>query len=209
MITYPLPSPTQFGISSVTWAGSTNTSRGRSMWTFQDITQVFAGQMWQGTVSITATTEAGGRALKAWLVSMLGSRGTFLLGEPQSELPLGSAKDTPGAPVVNGAAQTGNTLAVRGLPLSATGYLLAGDYIQLGTGATSILLMSLTNVDTDGAGKATIDIFPEIRTSPADADPLIVSSAEGVFTLSRAPTWSIRRPVIYHSVTLAVQEKVV
>jgi hypothetical protein len=39
-----------------------------------------------------------------------------------------------GTPVVNGASQSGSSLVVDGAATSQTGWLLAGDYIQLGTG---------------------------------------------------------------------------
>lgn len=119
----------------------------------------------------------------SFLVKLNGQYGTFLLGDPHAA-PRGSAASTPGTPVVNGASQVGSTLAVDGLPASATGYLKAGDYIQLGSGATARLHKVLNDVDTNGSGEATLDIWPDLRSSPDDDSAVVVSDAVGNFRLS-------------------------
>lgn len=95
-------------------------------------------------------------------------------------------------PFVNGAGQTGNTLVVDGCSPNETGFLLPGDYIQLGSGSSSQLYKILTQVDTDSSGNATLDIWPNIRTSPADNATITVASAKGRFRLKDNITqWSI------------------
>lgn len=208
-ITYPLPSPLQFGIASLEWAGPTATSVGRSPWSFAEVVQVFDGEMWRGRLEIASQDAAEGRRLAAWIAALRGRRGTFLCGLPDSPAPRGSAAQTPGAPVVDGAGQTGARLDVRGLPESAEGWLLAGDYFQLGGGAQARLFMALADVDADGDGEATIDVFPRVRAAPTDGAALILEAPEGVFrAASPATPWLIVPGPRYDGVMLDIEEVV-
>ena len=101
-------------------------------------------------------------------------------------------------PFVNGAGQTGNSLIIDGASPDETGYLLPGDYIQLGSGATATLHKVLTQVDTDSSGNATVDIWPSIRTAPADNAAVVVSNTVGLWRLSgNESSWSINEASIY------------
>ena len=134
----------------------------------------------------------------SFLLSLKGQRGTFLMGDPNCATPRGSASSTAGTPVVNGADQTGDSLAIDGLPVSENGYLLAGDYIQLGGGSSATLHKVLTNVDSNASGEATLDIWPSIRTAPADDSTVVVASAVGNFRLSTNQSdWSINNASFY------------
>lgn len=208
-IVFPLASPAQFGIAGVQWAPMNNTARAKAPFTLRDAVQVFDGAMWTGVLTIRPHVGATGRGLSAWLTSLQGRRGTFLLGDPAADVPLGSAATTPGTPVVDGAGQTGSAVDLRGLPVSATGYLLAGDYLQIGSAATARLHMALEDVDSDGGGLATATIWPSLRSSPADGAGVVVSGAEGVFALTTgAPGWSERPAPIHDGVSLPVEEVV-
>jgi hypothetical protein len=212
MPSFPLVSPETFGVASLEWRVVDTTSRARNPWTLNLITQVFDGRMWAGSLALRSRNEAEGRALAAWLAALRRpgtNAGTFLLGDPAAPLALGSARTTPGTPVVAGAGQTGEALNVSGLPLSASGYLLAGDYIQIGSGITSRLLMVLDNVNSDGAGLATINTWPGIRTAPSNGSALVVSSPKGLFISPQAVgSWQVNSPVIYDGVTIEVAEVV-
>jgi hypothetical protein len=101
-------------------------------------------------------------------------------------------------PFVNGADQTGDSLVIDGASPDETGYLLPGDYIQLGSGATATLHKVLTQVDTDSSGNATVDIWPSIRTAPADNATVVVSNTVGLWRLSgNESSWSINEASIY------------
>jgi hypothetical protein len=127
----------------------------------------------------------------AFLLSLKGQVGTFLLGDPNCFDAQGSARTTPGTPLVNGASQTGDTLIIDGLPTSVTGYLLPGDYIQLGSGSTAQLYKVLTQVDTSGGG-ATLDLWPNLRSSPGDNTAVVVANTKGRFRLKDNITqWNI------------------
>jgi hypothetical protein len=124
----------------------------------------------------------------SFLLKLNGQYGTFLLGDPNGATPRGSAASTPGTPVVNGSGQTGGELSIDGLPTSATGYLKAGDYIQLGSGTALQLYKVLNDVDSNASGQATLDIWPNLRNSPQDGSTVIVSNAKGAFRLSSNET---------------------
>lgn len=210
MPSFPLSSPESYGIAVVDWEAASNDSYAFNPWTFDLVKQIFDGRMWRGSLTVTAQNEANGRSLSAWLTALRrggANAGTFYLGDPAAAEPLGSAKDTPGSPVVSGASQTGEALNVSGLPLSATGYLLAGDYIQIGTGTSSRLKKVLDDVDSDGSGNATINCWPPIRTAPADTSAITVSSPQGLFIATGISAWNVVPPAVYRA-TIDVAEVV-
>jgi hypothetical protein len=134
----------------------------------------------------------------AFLLSLGGSYGTFLLGDPIGGTARGSASTTPGTPVVSGDNQTGDILVIDGLPVSVTGYLKAGDYIQLGSGLTSRLHKVLESVDTNSSGEASVTIWPSLRESPADGATVTVSDCKGLFRLNTSETmWDINTASVY------------
>ena len=81
---------------------------------------------------------------------------------------------------------------------STTGYLKAGDYIQLGSAATAQFYKVLTDADSNSSGEATLQIWPNLRSSPSDGATVVVSNAKGVFRLSSNETsWNINRLSLY------------
>ena len=95
-------------------------------------------------------------------------------------------------PLVNGGSQVGDTLVIDGCSPSVTGFLLPGDYIQLGSSTTTQLYKVLTQVDTDASGNATLDLWPNLRSSPADNSTIIVANTKGRFRLKDNVTqWGI------------------
>lgn len=72
-----------------------------------------------------------------------------------------------------------------GCPLSQTDWLKAGDYIQLGTGGDARLFMVTDDVDSNGSGEATINIWPDINVAYADNTSVVVSNTVGAFRLTQ------------------------
>lgn len=182
-ITYPLSLPTVKGIKAIRLTARNSVGVSTSPFTFSQQIQKHQGQRWQAQVQMPAMDRAEAEEWFSFLVKLNGQYGTFLLGDPHSA-PRGSASSTPGTPVVNGASQTGAELAIDGLPASATGYLKAGDYIQLGSGSTATLHKVLNDVDSNASGQATLDIWPDLRSSPTDGSTVVISDAVGVFRLA-------------------------
>ncbi|MEK9917978.1 MAG: hypothetical protein VW496_01170 [Pelagibacteraceae bacterium] len=208
-VSYPLTLPTESGIASVTLRTVNSVAISESPFTFKQQVIEHSGQRWEAEVTMPPMVRADAEAWVAFLVSLRGVKGTFLLGDPVGASARGSASVTPGTPVVNGAGQTGDALTIDGCPNSATGYLKAGDYIQLGGGSTSTLHKVLADVNTNASGQANLDLWPSIRNAPADNATVVVSSARGLFRLSSNQTdWSISEASIY-GVTFAAVEAIV
>lgn len=197
-ISYPLSTPTNKTIAEIRLIARNVVGVSTSPFSFKQQTYQFSGQRWEADIQLPAMQRDNAEEWVAFLMSLYGQKGTFLLGDPLGATAQGSASTAAGTPVVNGASQTGGTLAIDGLPASATNYLKAGDYIQLGTGATSQLYKVLTDASSNGSGEATLDIWPNLRSSPADDATVVVSNAKGVFRLNdNATSWDINRMALY------------
>lgn len=195
---YPLTFPTHTGIAQVSLMATDVVSMAESPFTLSQQVVRHAGARWQANITIPSTKREDAEYWNAFLLRLRGRFGTFLLGDPNAATSRGIAATTPGTPVVNGASQTGNELDIDGCPTSRTGYLKAGDYIQLGAGATARLYKVLEDVDTNVSGECTLNVWPDLRSSPIDDSTVVVQNAKGVFRLaSNEASWSIDNAGIY------------
>ena len=205
-ITYPLALPTVTGISQITLTARNAVAVTSSPFTFKQQILQHQGSRWEATVTLPPMQRANAETWISFLISLYGQYGTFLLGDPIGATARGSAATTPGTPLVNGASQPGNTLNIDGAPNSATGYLKAGDYIQLGSAATSQLYKVLADANSNGSGQVSIDIWPALRSSPSDNSTVVVSSAKGLFRLTTPEsTFSIDNASFYGLAFAAVE----
>lgn len=197
-ITYPLSLPTQTGVARVNLVARNVIGTTLSPFTLKQQVHKHPGQRWEADISLPPMKRADAEVWISFFMKLYGAYGTFTLGDPNAATPRGSAATTPGTPVVNGASQTGNELAIDGLPTSEIGYLKAGDYIQLGSGSTAQLYKVLDDVNTNASGEATLTIWPDLRSSPANDAGVTVSNAEGVFRLSTSTAdWNISTAGVY------------
>ena len=202
-ITYPVTPPTSPDAQKVTMAPRAAVAVSASPFTFQRQVQEHQGQQWILTVELPAMARADAEAWITFLLSLNGRAGTFLYGPPESRTPRGVAT---GAPLVNGAAQTGQDLVTDGWTVGVNGILLKGDMIQLGTGADAHIHKVLEDVNSDGGGNATLTLWPNLRESPGNNDPIVVSSAKGLFALmSSSMEWSTN-VAIHYGLTFAAEE---
>lgn len=195
MITYPLSTPNEIGIASIELSVTNAVAVSRSPFTFSQQVHSYAGQMWSASISVPPLRKEYIEPWVAFLVSLKGQAGTFLLGDPNNVTPRGVAT---GTPLVKGADQTGETLEIDGATISTTGWLKAGDYIQLGVSASATLHKVLVDADSDTSGNVTLEIWPGIRTAPADDAAVTVNDCKGVFRLSsNQQSWSINEASAY------------
>lgn len=195
MTTYPLTLPSHTGIRSVSLRATNAVAYDRSPFTFAGQAQASAGQMWEADVSLPPMKRADAEVWIAWLTSLRGQYGTFLMGDPSAATARGTLG---GTPLVNGADQTGATLEIDGATADVANWLRSGDYIQLGAASSATLHKVLEDVSTDGSGQATLTLWPHIRTAPADDSTVVTSSAVGNFRLSsNSAEWSINEASIY------------
>lgn len=205
---YPLTLPTVSGIRTINLRARNVVGISQSPFTLKQQVIAHSGQQWEAEITLPPMTRAEGEEWVSFLVKLKGQEGTFLLGDPSGATPRGSASSAPGTPLVNGADQTGGNLTIDGAPASASGYLKAGDYIQLGTSTSATLHKVLNDVTTSASGEANIDIYPSIRTAPADNAAVTVSDAKGIFRLASNETnWSINE-VTHFGITFAAVEAI-
>ena len=196
-ISYPLSLLTHTGIASIELRATNAVAYSRSPFTFAGQAHEYAGKMWQADVTLPPMARADAERWVAWLMSLKGQLGTFYLGDPLASTPLGSGRDSDTV-LVDGAVSSGNTIAIDSAPVSTTDFLKAGDYMQIGSGTSRQLFKVLTDVDTDGTGSATVDVWPNVRTSISDNSAVTLESAQGVFRLaSNETSWSVNEASIY------------
>lgn len=205
-ISFPLALPTITGI-----AGGTLRMRsvvGVSQSPFSGAQQVQEYQeWWEGEITLPPlnTTEKQDIWL-SFFASLRGQSGTFLFGDPLKSTTRGVGT---GTPLVNGASQTGKALITDGWTVSTTGILKAGDYFQIGTGTTTRLYRNLQDVNSDGSGNATFDIFPRLRESPADNAAITVASCKGTFRLATNETnWDFSPGNLVTGITFPIIEAI-
>jgi hypothetical protein len=201
-ITYPLSHPSSPGIKTVRFSPRSVVAISESPFTFGQQVQKFDGQKWECDVTLPPMARAVAEEWVAFLLKLNGKEGSFLFGDPAGTTPRGTAT---GTPVVNGGSQTGNALITDGWTNSIVA-LKAGDWIQLGSGTSTQLYKNLSDVSSDGSGNATFDIWPSLRSSPADGATLTVTGAKGLFRLgSNEMTWSINEIKNYGLVIAATE----
>ena len=205
-ITYPLTTPTNKTIADINLIARNVVGVSTSPFSFKQQVYQFQGQRWEADITLPPMKREDAEQWVSFLMKLYGQKGTFLLGDPLGGTARGSASTSAGTPVVNGASQTGGTLAIDGLPASATGYLKAGDYIQLGSAATAQLYKVLNDANSNSSGEATLDIWPNLRASPSDGATVVVSNAKGVFRLASNETiWNINKLALYGIVFGAIE----
>jgi hypothetical protein len=204
-VTYPLSLPDSNSIRGIELRAVNAVAYSRSPFTFAGQAHAYSGQMWTADITLKPMRRSDAEQWIAWLISLRGQFGTFLLNDPLGYTPRGSAG---GTPLVNGSAQTGNLINIDGCTASQTGWLKAGDYVQFGSGSSASLHKVLEDVDTDGSGETTLEIWPSVRTAPADNSTVVTSSAKGLFRLSsNEQAWSVNEASIY-GITFGAMEAV-
>lgn len=197
-ISYPLSLPST-DIAQVRLVANSMVGISQSPFTAVQQVYKYTGQYWEADISLPPMKRAVAEYWISFLLKLNGSYGTFLLGDPNGATPRGVAT---GTPLVKGANQTGSDLITDGWTTSTTGILKAGDYIQIG----NYLHKVLDDVNSDSSGNATLTLFPDLRTSPADNTTITVNSAKGLFRLSSGQTsWDINEASIY-GITFAARE---
>lgn len=176
-ITYPLNTPTNIGIVNITLMAENAVAISQSPFTFQQQVVAHPGQRWAASISLPPMKRQDAEAWVAFLLSLYGQVGTFLLSDPNCPAPRGTATS---ATLTGTAGSSSPTITM-------TGTLLAGDYISLGTGASA----RLHKVLQDCSGTGTIELWPALRSSYTDTT-VDLTEAKGRFRLKDNITqWSI------------------
>lgn len=201
-ISFPVTFP-DLGIKSMTIRAVSVVGMNQSPFTGQQQVYKHQGQWWEAEITLPPMKRADAEQIAAFLLKMNGRYGTFTLGDPANTAPRGVGT---GTPLVSGGSQTGGELITDGWTTSTTGILKAGDWIQLGSGSATRLHKVLNDVNSDGSGAATLDIWPNLRSSPADNAQITVTAPKGQWRLAgNQSEYSIDEASIY-GITFACVE---
>src|ERR1039458_1557406 len=194
MVTYRLAMPAQ-GVQGIVIRKVPVVGFSTSPYSGSQEVVAYPGQWWEADVSLCPASLAQAGAIEGFIGLLNGSYGTFLMGDPMRPSPLGLAASSPGTPVVNGAQSAGaGVLNIRGGGLTKVKWLLAGDYIQLGSGLNTHLHQVLQDADTDGSGDTALTLWPNLRADVADGDAVVVSGCKGLFRMAQSAQAITRRP---------------
>jgi hypothetical protein len=176
-ISYPLDTPTTIGFESIELRAVNATITSQSPFSYKQQVISHTGQRWEASVSIPSVLRDLAEPWAAFLTALKGQTGTFLLGDPLSATPRGT---------VSSCTLTG-TAGDDSVAVTMTGSLLAGDYIQLGSGTTA----RLHKVLIDQSGSGTLEIWPALRSTYSSAT-VTTTDAKGVFRLNQnMSSWQI------------------
>jgi len=182
-ISYPLDTPTSIGIKSIELRAVNAVATSQSPFTYKQQVIAHAGQKWEASVTIPSVRRDKAAEWKAMLVALKGQTGTFLLGGPDYVSPRGTVTSC----AVTGSAGDDTVDVVM------TGSLLAGDYIQLGSGSAA----KLHTVLVDQTGDGTLEIWPALRADYT-SETAVTNSPKGVFRLKQNVTsWEINNASRY------------
>ncbi len=182
-ISYPLSTPTSIGIEKVELRAVNAVLTSQSPFTYKQQVIAHTGQRWEASVSIPPVRRDKAAEWKAMLVALKGQTGTFLLGDPDYATPRGTVSSCS----VSGS-EGDETVTV-----SMSGSLLAGDYIQLGSGSSS----KLHQVLVDQTGDGSLEIWPSLRDDYSSSTA-VFTNPRGVFRLkSNISSWSIDNASFY------------
>jgi len=182
-ISYPLNTPTTIGIESIELRSVNAVGSSQSPFTFKQQIIAHTGQKWEASVTIPNVRREHSAEWKAMLVALKGQVGTFLLGDPDYATPRGDVSSC----VVTG------TIGEETVSVVMTGSLLAGDYIQLGSGSSA----KLHHVLVDQTGDGELEIWPALRSNYT-SEVAVISNPKGVFRLnSNTSSWGINNQSAY------------
>ena len=192
-INYPLTLPTVTGVRSIELQASNAVAISRSPFTFASQVHAYSGQMWSASLTLPPMKLTAARQWTAWLTSLRGQYGSFLLGDTSCCQISGTATSA----IVNGSAGD-NTVNV-----TTVGTILAGDMIQISTGADA----TLHKVLADRSGSGALEIWPALRKDRASI-ALTFTNAKGAFRLaSNEVSWSVDEASIY-GISFSAVEKI-
>lgn len=182
-ISYPLNVPTSIGLAQIAIRTANVVAVSQSPFTFKQQVVEHQGQRWEASVSIPPVRRDLAADWKAFLTALKGPVGTFLLGDPDYTSPRGT---------VSSCTLTGSA-GDESVTVSMSGSLLAGDYIQLGSGSST----RLHQVLEDKTGSGTLEIWPKLRSDYTSAS-VTFNSPKCLFRLSSPVSqWEINSSSIY------------
>ncbi len=177
-----------------------NTRQFKSPFTAASQTMEFPGCAWHCQLSFKNLDRDELRTLETFLIQLRGASGRFRIGDQANSQPRGLAQ---GAPVVDGANQTGSALTVSGCTPNQN-FLLVGDYITV----NDELKRLIADATANSSGRTTLRFEPNFRNSPPNGAPLLVRNTYAVMRLMDDKQGKPRRIPLHASATLSLVEDI-
>lgn len=155
-------------------------------------TAALPGDYWQAQFTVTDLMGREARMFSAFINSLRGRSGRFYLTPPGCGTPLGTAL---GNGLVQGAGQTGSTLATDGWTANQAELFAVGDYFQVGLELKQITAVAAAN----SGGVATLTFTPPLRSAPADNAAIVKSNPVCIMMAAddNQATYDLSGPRIY------------
>lgn len=152
---------------------------------------VAMGRTWQETWSALRAGDTDVEGFLAWVAWAYNTSQIFTikhLTTPGSGRPPNGLSPT-SFPLVNGAGQTGDSLAVDGVAPSVANSIRAGDVVRVG--GVSPLLKVTEDASSNGSGQLTLKINPPIPVGSSPADNTIIIREDNVMNayIATAPNF--------------------
>lgn len=227
-ITYPLSFPRMTGMATIELTKSQAVGETESPYDGTQQTQVYDREVWMATITLPSLNRNRAPAWEAFIAKLGGKRGTFLLEDPARRAPRGAASaniltdgsgqylvdgngnyqlGTLDVPVVDGAhSLRTNSIAIKGLRANISKWLMAGDYIQLRSGTDARLHQVLDDVNSDGAGKATLLVWPRTRYALINNEAVVFTNCKSKFKLTSNEQTLRRRPPCETEISFSCKE---
>ncbi|MCF6265228.1 MAG: hypothetical protein L3J57_01630 [Desulfuromusa sp.] len=181
-IVFPLTWP-DLPVQEIDLIMVTTSAMNESPFTGQQQVYSWPRQMWRADIVLPKMPREKAEQWICFLAKLRGRVGTFLMPPIVGNVQRGSMT---GSPLVDGAGQTGLELSINGMTANSSGVFLAGDFLQLGSGSTARLHKVLNDADADATGSATLDIWPPLRSAPADGATIVFTNPAGIFRLNQS-----------------------
>lgn len=193
----PIEPPAALAAAEITFRMSDTQSVSRNPFTREPVDFDWQREIWLGQVRFARRQGPAAAAVRGFLAQIRGRREAFWLGDPSARNPQGT--QTADFVLAAGASPGDRTLSVTMGP-GAT--LKAGDYVQLGTR----LHVLVADATADGAGAASLAIWPAVREVQSPGATVISTNARGAWRITD-PTrsFSVTGPK-FISVSLDIEE---
>lgn len=178
-VSYPQALPSHTGIAEISFRMVNTNALSESPFTGVQQVQGYSRQRWEVDVRLPTLKHADAVKWVAWLASLRGRFGTFTLGDPMAKTPAGTATS---------ATITG-TAGSDAVTVTMTGTLLAGDYIQIGTGLHRVL--------QNRSGSGTMQIWPALRSSVTSVAAVLTNPVGRFRLMSDEQSWTVNSASFY------------
>lgn len=182
-ISYPVSVP-DHNFASMSMRLRRATAMSESNFTLQQQVYQYTGAVWEAEIRLPPMKREDAKKWEAFILSLRGMRGTFLMGNPLHNTTTATGVQLNGA----------GTVRDTNIDVTGTGSLKAGDVFQIGSGNDAHLHMVIQDATLNGD----IDIEPPLRLTYADNTTLDFTLPKGVWRLSSNDIgWDIDQASVY------------